>query len=222
MDTSSTRRIAAVVAVTAALGAYTWVIRSRTVPPEGSPRFDRIPAEIAGYTAREEYIPPLSVVELGADTMLARTYADGAGGEIELFIGYFATQQERSQIHSPKHCYPGSGWDILAEGSLPLHLAGRTGRARRLTISDGVERRLVVYWFTMRGRMIPDEFALKWNQMKNALLGRPQSAAFIRFSVPLPPGEEDETGRRLSAFIEQIAPGVIETFAQPSGGGREG
>jgi len=222
MDASSTRRIAAVVMVTAALCAYTWALRLRAAPAPAPPRFERIPGGSSGYTARDEYIPPPSLVELGADTTLARTYIDATGNEIELFIGYFATQQERSQIHSPKHCYPGSGWDILSEGSLMLQLPGRAEQVRRLMISDGIERRLVVYWFTMQGRVIPNEFALKWNQMTSALLGRPQSAAFVRFSVELRPGREEEARKRLVTFIERIAPGVIDAFTRPEHGGQGG
>jgi EpsI family protein len=221
MDTTPTRRIAAVVIVTAALCAYTWTLRLRTVPEPSPPRFERIPRRLAGYGSRDGYIPPLSLAELGADTTLARTYADAAGDEVELFIGYFASQQERSQIHSPKHCYPGSGWDILSEGSFALRLPGRSEPVRRLVISDGTERRLVLYWFTMRGRVIPNEFALKWDQMTSALLGRTQSAAFVRFSVELPAGREEEARQRLVSFVELVAPDIIDAFT-PSTPGTEG
>jgi EpsI family protein len=222
MDPSSTKRIAAVVLVTAALCAYTWTLRLRAVSAPSPPRFDLIPGAVTGYTVRDEYIPPQSLIVLGADTTIARTYTDGSGEQIELFIGYFAAQQERSQIHSPKHCYPGSGWDILAEGSLMVRLPGRSEPARRLVISDGIESRFVVYWFTMQGRVIPDEFALKWNQMSSALLGRPQSAAFVRFSIEQRAGREEEAQRRLVTFIERIAPGILDAFEQPERGVRKG
>ncbi|MDD3643430.1 MAG: EpsI family protein [Candidatus Krumholzibacteria bacterium] len=222
MDASSTKRIAAVAVVTAALCAYTWALRLREAPAPTPPRWDRIPAAAAGYAGRDEMIPPWSLAELGADTTFARAYVDPSGERIELFIGYFSAQQERSQIHSPKHCYPGSGWDILSEGSLMLRLPGRAERARRLVISDGIESRLVVYWFAMGGRVISNEFALKWSQMTSALLGRQQSAAFVRFSIGLEAGREDEARRRLAAFIERIAPGVIDAFGQPERGEQEG
>lgn len=222
MDSSQTRRIAAVVIVTAALCAYSWTLRLRGVPVPPPPDFERIPRAAADYASLDERIPAEALAPLDADTTLARSYYGPEGDRIELFIGYFADQQERSQIHSPKHCYPGSGWNILSEGSLVLDLSGRREPARRLLVSDGVGRRIVVYWFTMRGRVIPNEFALKWNQMTSALLGRSQAAAFVRFSVEIREGREDDAGRRLVSFIETIAPDVIDALTAPESAPRGG
>jgi EpsI family protein len=123
-------------------------------------------------------------------------------------MGFFRTQQKNSQIHSPKHCYPGSGWDIIREEKIKLSRKEEPVPARSILISDGKIKRLVIYWFHMNGSTITDEFSLKWQQMKSSLLGRPQAAAFIRFSAVIPPGEEDAAKRDLFEFILTVKPEI--------------
>jgi EpsI family protein len=208
MDSVSTKKIAAVVIILAVLCAYTWSLRLRTVPLPPAPDLEAVPRTLDGRTARDEFISPGSLDLLGADLTLARSYAGPAGGSIDLFIGYFAAQQEYSQIHSPKHCYPGAGWDIISEGSVDIDVGGERSPVRRLMISDGGNRQLVVYWFSMRGRTIRGEFALKWHQMTSALLGRSQAASFVRFSAVIPPGEDAAVEANLIRFVESISPHI--------------
>ncbi len=212
MDSVSTKKITTVIIILAVLCAHTWSLRLRTVPQPQPPDLEGIPRALAGFTARDVYISPGSLGVLDADLTLARSYVDPAGVAIDLFIGYFADQQENSQIHSPKHCYPGAGWDIISEGSIALDIGGTVSPARRLVISDGGSRQLVVYWFSMRGRTIPNEFALKWHQMTSALLARPQAASFIRFSAPIPPGGDEAVSADLVEFVEDISPHIFEAL----------
>lgn len=213
MDTVSTKKILTAVVILAVLCAYTWSLRLRSVPQPEPPQLDAIPRTLEGFTARDGHLSPESLRLLGADLTLARSYTGPTGNNIDLFIGYFADQQKNTQIHSPKHCYPGAGWDILSEGSIDINVGRTLSPARRLIISNGGKRQLVVYWFSMGGKTIPNEFALKWNQMTSALLSRPQAASFIRFSTMIPPGGDDIVRAELVGFIENISPHVIEALA---------
>jgi EpsI family protein len=213
MDSISTKKIIAIVVIFASLCAYTWSLRLRAVPLPDDPDLEAIPRSIGRTAAKDEHISPQSLRVLGADLTLARSYTSGYGDRIDLFIGYFSDQQERSQIHSPKHCYPGAGWDIISEGSITVDLDGSASSVRRLLISDGRSRQLVVYWFNMRGRTITNEFELKWHQMTSALLSRPQSASFIRFSIPLAPGAKGSEENDLVEFIEDISPYILDALA---------
>ncbi len=222
---------AAIIALLAALIAYTFTMRYRRVEAPPPPALERIPPEIAGYAADDEALDENTLDVLGADATLVRTYRRAGEPPIRLFIGYFAAPHENSQIHSPKHCYPGSGWNILEEGRSPVAAGGAAWRAGRLLISNGVERQFVLYWYLAADGVLADEFALKWSQMKSSLLGRPRATVFVRFSTEIGAnGNIEETERALVRFAGEIAPHIDITPARIGGGtpsseprrGREG
>ncbi|MBU8920321.1 MAG: EpsI family protein [Bacteroidales bacterium] len=220
MDKVNRSRLVVLSAILAALTIYTYVLRYREAPTTALPDLSAIPLQTIGYSAVEEYIEPESLRLLGADTTLARSYT-GEEGTIELFLGYFARQQENSQIHSPKHCYPGSGWNIISESGVIIAVGSKKNRAKELVITDGGSRRLVIYWFSMNGEFIPDEFALKFHQMKSALLSRSQAAAFIRFSTPITEGSEATARKRLLPFMEELSPAIMSAIGEKSGSERK-
>ena len=207
MDKIKKSSLIVLLVMLAAASTYTYILRYRKAPPSSRPAIEAIPLIKGGFVAVDEYIEPESLRLLGADMTLARSYT-GPDSEIEFFLGYFHRQQENSQIHSPKHCYPGSGWNIMGESSVRISLEGKDLDVRELVISDGRETRLVIYWFNMSGTAIPNEFALKFHQMKNALLSRSQSAAFIRFSTIVRSGDEEGARTRLIGFIGEISPDI--------------
>jgi EpsI family protein len=208
MDKIRTSRLLALIAAMLILGAYTFKLRHRHHSDTVMPDLSSIPEKAGDFSSRDEMIPPGSLATLGADTTLARRYVSPSGMVIELFIGYFSHQQQNSQIHSPKHCYPGSGWDIAKEGKVRISLSGKEAMVKQLVISYGDERQMVIYWFEMGGKVIPDEFALKYNQMKNAILSRTQSAAFVRFSAQIAEGGEKQTEREMAGFIKELSGGI--------------
>lgn len=212
MDQVRSARIAILLIFLAALAVYTFMLRYRSVESPPSPDMTGIPTAIGEYESTDAYQPAEALRLLGADATVFRTYRNNTGRTIWLFLGYFGTQQENSQIHSPKHCYPGAGWDIVEEGTLRLGLPGSEASVKHLVISDGREQREVVYWFDTRSGVITDEFALKWYQMKNALLQRPQAAAFVRFSTGVSPDAPGHAREELVHFIEAISPRITETL----------
>jgi EpsI family protein len=190
----------------ASLSVYTYMLRYREVVSPPPPDLTGIPVAIGDYVSIDKPQPADMFRDLGADATVFRSYRSGEGHMIWLFLGYFGTQQENSQIHSPKHCYPGSGWNIVRESTLQLSLPAYETSVKDLVISDGRQRREVIYWFEIRGGVITDEFALKWYQMKSALLQRPQMATFIRFSSDISPGSPERSREELVRFIEMITP----------------
>ncbi|MGD1047652.1 MAG: exosortase C-terminal domain/associated protein EpsI [Candidatus Krumholzibacteriaceae bacterium] len=205
-------RFPVVVGLFAVLIAYTYALRYRDAAPPRTPSLVSIPEEIGGYTGTSEAADPETLRILGADATLFRTYRHGPGRAVWLYIGFFGRQRENSQIHSPKNCYPGSGWNIIEEGSTNLVLAGSGVAVKHLVISNGAQRQYVVYWFTGADGILTNEFALKWSQMKNSLLGRPQAAAFVRFSIDLTGEAEAAARSELVRFAETLAPHINEVL----------
>jgi len=191
--------------VVAALTLYTYTMRYRTIEQPAAPDLSLVQSSAAGYTGLDGRLEAESLLLLGADATLFRTYRREGSPPVWLFLGYFGSQQEHSQIHSPKNCYPGSGWNILSEGTVSINAPTDVLRARKLVISDGIGKRLVVYWFSTPTGVMNDEFALKWYQTKRSLFGKPQVSTFVRFSTPVPEGmDESAVEESLLHFIESM------------------
>ena len=202
-------RLLVIFIILSLLTLYTLLLRGRDDVEVPMPDFSLIPAETGGFVSDDHYIGIESLRVLGADTTIVRSYSTGAGFTIELFIGYFASQQKNSQIHSPKHCYPGAGWDIIKEDRMRIE---GPGPVKRLLITDGESHRMVIYWFSMNGESIPDEFSLKYHQMKNTLFSRPQAAAFIRFSTGIRPGGDPDAADAMLEFIDRVSPDIMSAL----------
>ena len=120
---------------------------------------------------------------LAADVTLNRSYRRGGGSEVGLFVAYFAEQQVNSQIHSPRNCLPGAGWNVASLEKVTLNLGGRAQSASLLRMRRQGIQQDVVYWFRTQGGSLAGEYDLKWDLVKNSLAGRPTNAVFIRFSA---------------------------------------
>jgi EpsI family protein len=201
-----------VIGLFAVLIVYTYALRYGNGSSRPAPFLDSIPETIGGYVGTGEEADSETLKVIGADATLFRTYRHGPDHTVWLYVGYFAAQHENAQIHSPKNCYPGSGWNILEEGSTKLVLDGSDVAVKRLVISNGTERQYVLYWFTGADGVITNEFALKWSQMKNSLLGRPQTAAFVRFSIDVTGKTETDARGELVRFAEEIAPRIADVL----------
>jgi EpsI family protein len=65
---------------------------------------------------------------------------------------------------------------------------------------------LVYYWFQQRGRVITNEFAVKWYIFWDALTRHRTDGAMIRIIAPLPlGGSETDADRRLTEFASRVA-----------------
>ena len=216
MDKIKLNRLLIIFVILSLLTVYTYRLRKRDIEEPPFPDFSLIPAEAGLYISDDYYLDIESLRVLGADTTLIRSYTGETGIQIEFFLGYFARQQVNSQIHSPKHCYPGSGWDIIREDRLEINFENGPGHVKRLMITNGKVHRLVIYWFSMNGKAIPNEFSLKYHQMKNTLLSRPQAASFIRFSTIINPGGGEKTEEAMLRFIDRISPDIMAALKAES------
>ena len=120
---------------------------------------------------------------LRAREVLFRTYDPAADEPVWLFLGYFDRQKEGSQVHSPRHCYPGSGWNIEQELETPA--PWRDGVLPALVVHNGAQRRLVCFWYQTPAGIVDDVFRLKLALTRRALLRRPQDVVFASVSTPL-------------------------------------
>lgn len=201
MDRSHAQIVTAVVLAVVALAGNAL----RAAAPRDAPglSLESVSAPAAG-TFTEEALDAGFLDALRAREVLYRIYTPGAGGPVWVFLGYFDSQKEGSQVHSPRHCYPGTGWNIESEPRWDSPWG--EGPVASLIVSDGSERRLVVYWYQMDGSTETDVLRLKIEMTRRAILRRPQDVVFASISTPV----HDDMG----AAMASIAPAAREIHAE--------
>ncbi len=132
---------------------------------------------------------------------------------VNVYIGYHEVQARVDgggtgvkAIHPPKHCLPGSGWNIIEHEKPAVSLPGlpeQPARVNRLVIAKGNARRLVYYWYQSRGRVIADDWkkivALTWDR---GMTGR-TDGSLVRFTIPI---VRDEIESADQVFFEIAEP----------------
>jgi len=87
--------------------------------------FDTFPSQIATWQARESNNLDLEIVNLlKVNDYVMRRYANRDGRTLWLYIGYWSTQRKGAQIHSPRNCLPGGGWEPIEASRLVVPLPG--------------------------------------------------------------------------------------------------
>jgi len=94
--------------------------------------------------------------------------------------------------HSPASCLPGNGWRMTEIGryQVPGVRIGATPlQVNRVVIGQGSARQLVYYWFQQRGRVVTNEYAVKWYLFVDSLRRQRTDGALVRLITPLREGE---------------------------------
>ena len=83
----------------------------------------------------------------------------------------------------------------------------------RVLIQMGEDRRLVYYWFQQRGRLITNEYLLKWLLFWDALIKNRTDGALVRVTTVVPVGEDsasyDAVLSRFVGAVWQMLPDYI-------------
>ncbi len=176
---------------------------NRHAEPLANP-LDTISRHLAGFTGSDN--PPLteSVLKALAPTSyLTRAYNNGHISA-DLFIAFYAQQRAGESMHSPKHCLPGSGWEIWNYQSANIPVGSSTFRVNEYSISHEGERRLVLYWYQSKSRIIASEYLGKVLLARDTLLQSSTAASIVRIVVPDQPGAEAEAKALASEIIPQM------------------
>jgi EpsI family protein len=200
-------RLVSFLLLVAAAGFWTHALRSRQTSAQHAANFDLIPVQVGPRTGVDETFDAGTMRALKADRVLDRLYRDPRDGSVlQLFVAYFGSQETGSQIHSPQHCLPGGGWSILDRATWTISTPAGARRINEFVIGKGEGKQLVHYWFVTRSGILSNEFALKWDLVRNSLLGLPTDAAMIRLVLPVGPGGLEATRRTLRAFCREVMP----------------
>jgi exosortase D (VPLPA-CTERM-specific) len=172
--------------------------------------FAEFPMQLGPWHGQRSSLEGVYSDTLQLDDYLLADYVDAAGAGVNLYIPYYQSQRKGEAVHSPRSCLPGGGWQMREFGQRDLpavFINGEPLRVNRTLIEMGNQRELVYYWFQQRGRVITNEFAVKWFLFWDALTLHRTDGAMIRIITALPPSaSEADADRRLSDMASRITP----------------
>jgi EpsI family protein len=168
------------------------------------------------FTAKESWSYGCVMARLAVDRDTGRpqveqiTWVDDAGHVVNFYSAYYASQRKGESVHSPRSCLPGGGWEIqsLTQRDIPGVKVGEVPlRVNRVLISYGEQKQVVYYWFQQRGRVITNEYLVKWYLFWDALTRNRTDGALVRLTTIVTEGEEiPAADARLSAFAAAAVP----------------
>jgi exosortase D (VPLPA-CTERM-specific) len=183
--------------------------RAAEVFPERT-SFAVFPMQLGDWQGRRSSLEGIYSDALKLDDYVLADYVDHSGNVVNVYIPYYNSQRKGEAAHSPRSCLPGGGWQMHDFGQIDLPnvlVNGRILRVNRTLIEMGDQRQLVYYWFQQRGRVITNEFAVKWYLFWDALTLHRTDGAMIRVITPLsataPVAGADG---RVTEVISKIAP----------------
>lgn len=168
------------------------------------------PMELDGWRGTEAALDMQVEQSLGFQDYVLADFGGPAGEQVNFYVAYYASQRKGISPHSPQVCIPGGGWVImdLREVNVPLP-DGRTLPAARALIDKQGQRALVYYWFDQRGRLMANEYLMKWYLLVDSVRRNRTDGALVRTVTGVLPNEAPEKAdQRLQRFIAQAQPSL--------------
>lgn len=143
--------------------------------------------ELGGWRGTDDAALDKAVVDdLQATSYIMRTYRrnwDALG----VFIAYYSRQRAGESMHPPRHCLPGNGWSIVQSGFSEVPGRGQSDVVNRYYMQNGDSRRLVLYWYQSRRRIVASEYAAKAFLIWDGLRDADSSGTLVRVTLPESP-----------------------------------
>jgi len=172
------------------------------------------PLEIEGWQGRVGYLEQIYIDALKLSDYVMNDYKDNDGASVNFYSAYYSSQKKGASAHSPRSCIPGGGWRIT---SLTQHniedakIDGVPFEVNRLVIQKDETKQLVYYWFQQRGRIITNEYMMKWWLFWDSMNDHRSDGALMRLTTVLQPGQDlSIADKRLEDFSRKIAPRIPE------------
>jgi exosortase D (VPLPA-CTERM-specific) len=178
--------------------------------------FSEFPMHLDGWTRHDIPMEGIYLDTLKLDDYLLADFTDGGGSPVNLYVSYYYSQRKGEAFHSPRWCLPGGGWqmrDFATRSVNGVAIDGQPLRVNRSLMELGNQRELVYYWFQQRGRVVTNEYAVKWYLFWDALTRHRTDGSLVRLIVMLPPGSGEADGdkrlTRLAGGIVSILPAYV-------------
>ncbi len=182
--------------------------REEIIPPRAE--FAQFPMSIGGWKGRTQAMDRIYVDVLRFDDYVLADFVNDRQQNVNLYVAYYGSQRKGESAHSPRSCIPGGGWEItsLTQRVIPgATVAGQPIKVNRVVIQKGEEKQLVYYWFQQRGRVMTNEYLVKWFLFWDAVTRNRSDGALVRLTAYVRPGVDLEAvDRQLVEFTQAVAP----------------
>lgn len=188
--------VAAVALLAAALAALTLLPEREDVRPARKDLVD-LPLALGEWKGQPVRVEDLFIDALKVTDHRMLDFAGPGGQVVNLWIAYYGSQRKGESAHSPASCLPGGGFQIesLGEYAVPgVSISGMPLTVNRSVMRMGNDRQLVWYWFQQRGRVITNEYLVKWYIFRDALLRNRTDGALVRLMMSVPDGRNVADG----------------------------
>ena len=200
--------------------AFVWQTRGQEPVTLGGPLKTTLP-RFSGYQVYDQTIGDEERRVAGMTDYSARVYARDSTPDFFTLVSYYDRQGQGKTIHSPRNCLPGAGWEVLRGDTRTLDVDGTKHVVNHFILKNGPATTVVYYWYQGRGRVVANEYAVKWNLLVDAALLGHTEEALVRVQIPLRErigSLEDSTAiaaiAKADAFGSTIAAGLLRDVSR--------
>ena len=169
-----------------------------------------LPYTIGPWSGQEQPLPKEIVQAVSVSDYTNRVYFASGDAPVQLYVGYYGSQETGDTIHSPKNCLPGAGWDPVQSGFATISVAGgRQIVVNEYVIQQDQNKQLVFYWYQGRGRVYASEYAGKLWMVVDAISRNRTDGALVRLVTPINENEANARAR-LVGFTQHLFPQLDE------------
>ena len=141
---------------------------------------------VSGYQSKDQKISDDERRVAGMSNYVARVFSHDSTVAFTTLVSYYERQTQGKTIHSPRNCLPGAGWEILTGGTKPVMADGAQHVVNHYVLKNGASTAIAYYWYQGRGRVVANEYRVKWNLLRDAALAGHTEEALVRVVVYLP------------------------------------
>jgi exosortase D (VPLPA-CTERM-specific) len=172
--------------------------------------FDQFPDKFVGWTGRIDKLKSIYTDALKMTDYALLDYVNNSGEMINFYASYYQSQRSGASAHSPRTCLPGGGWKMSNLETLELKnikIDGHKLTVNRAIIQLRGEKQLVYYWFQQRGRVLNNEYVVKWYLFWDGLTRNRTDGALVRLITPVGARENiEKADERMRDYISKMAP----------------
>ena len=183
------------------------IISQREAPAVIRTNLERIPMQIADYASVEDSFSDAVYEELNADKHVYRHYTDSAGGQVDLYIGYYGTAKGGRTPHNPYACLPSQGWAILDTGVISMQTGYATdGVTLNYMISTNKNiNKYMIHWYqSARTKVLDSGIKRNIQRFIGKIAHNRNDGAYVQVSTTRIVPADKEVPEELTQFAQNI------------------